>query len=80
VITAADDAADELTAADFQREWRELDLDNDVWVVENNGSVVTCGGLLKRSGEHIASEGYVEAGHVGRGLGASLLAHELGLG
>ena len=73
VITGADEAADKLTADDIERGWRELDLDNDVWLFDQNGSVVACGGLLKRSDERVASEGYVEPRHAGRGLGSALL-------
>ena len=34
VMTAADEAADKVSAADVAREWRELDVHNDVWLLE----------------------------------------------
>jgi mycothiol synthase len=74
VMTAADGAADEITAGDVAREWRELDLANDVWLLEVDGIVAASAGLLKRGDGHVASEGYVDPSHLGRGLGAVLLA------
>jgi mycothiol synthase len=72
VMTAADEAADDVAADDVVREWRELDLENDVWLFEADGVVVACGFLLSR-GTWIASEGFVDPAHVGCGLGSALL-------
>lgn len=73
VMTAADEGAEEVTAEDLAREWHELDLANDVWVIEDEEAIVACAGLLKRGDDHVASEGFVDPGHVGCGLGSALL-------
>ncbi len=75
VMTAADDAADKVSAADVAREWRELDVHNDVWLLETEASneVAAYAELLKRSDDHVASQGFVAPEHTGRGLGASLV-------
>jgi mycothiol synthase len=73
VMTAADEAAEEVTAADVKREWHELDLDNDVWLVASGNAVVAAAGLLKRADDRVASEAYVDPEHRGRGLGSALL-------
>jgi mycothiol synthase len=86
VITKADEAAEEVTADDVRRDWRELDVDNDVWVVESRGSIVAAAGLFKRPDDRVASEAYVDPQHRGRGLASALLtfiekrAHELAPG
>ena len=73
VITEADDRAQEITADDVSWEWHRLDLDNDVWVIDSGGAVVAAAGLLKRAVDRVESEGYVDPGHRGRGLGSALL-------
>jgi mycothiol synthase len=76
VMTVADEGADKVSAADVKREWRELDVDNDVWLLEAEGDdaeIAAYAELLKRGDDHVASEGYVAPEHAGRGLGAALL-------
>lgn len=73
VITEADDRAQEITADDVRWEWHRLDVDNDVWVIDSGGAVVAAAGLLKRAVDRVESEGYVDPGHRGRGLGSALL-------
>ena len=77
VMTAADEGAETVRAADVAREWRELDIHNDVWLIEDEADdeVAAYAELLKRSDDHVASEGFVAPEHTGRGLGAALLAH-----
>ena len=87
-MTAADAGADQVSPADIAREWRELDVHNDVWLLETEADdeVAAYVELLKRSDDHVASEGFVAPEHTGRGLGAALLglieqrAHELAPG
>jgi mycothiol synthase len=73
VMTKADDDAEEITGEDVKREWHELDLDNDVWLVDSGNAVVAAAGLFKRADDRVASEGYVDPEHRGRGLGSALL-------
>jgi mycothiol synthase len=77
LMTAADEGADTVRADDVAREWRELDVHNDVWLVatktEADDEVAAYAELLKRSDDHVASEGFVAPEHTGRGLGAALL-------
>jgi mycothiol synthase len=73
VMTAGDEAAEEVTAADVEREWHELDIENDVWLVDSGTAVVAVAGLLKRADDHVASEAYVDPEHSRRGLGSALL-------
>ena len=75
VMTAADDGADTVRAADVAREWRELDVHNDVWLLETEApnEVAAYAELLKRSDDHVASQGFVAPEHTGRRLGAALL-------
>src|SRR5690348_17142909 len=87
-MTSADEGADTVRAADVAREWRELDVHNDVWLLEaeDDAEVAAYAQLLKRSDDHVASEGFVAPEYTGRGLGAALLglieqrAHELAPG
>ena len=88
LMTAADAGADQVSPADIAREWRELDVHNDVWLLETEAEdkVAAYAELLKRGDDHVASEGFVAPEHTGRGLGAALLglieqrAHELAPG
>jgi mycothiol synthase len=75
VMTAADDGAEQVSPADVVRQWRELDVYNDVWLLETEADdeVAAYAELLKRSDDHVASEGFVAPEHAGRGLGAALL-------
>ncbi len=72
VMTKAYDV-EEVTADDVRREWHELDVDNDVWVIESGGAVVATAELLKRADDRVASEAYVDPEHRGRGLPSALL-------
>ncbi len=74
-MTAADEGADTVQGADVTREWRELDLHNDVWLLEaeTEAEVAAYAELLKRSDDRVASEGFVAPEHTGRGLGTALL-------
>jgi GNAT superfamily N-acetyltransferase len=74
VMAAAGEAAENVTAADVKREWRELDIDNDVWLVESGHAVVAAGGLLKHADDRVASAAYIAPEHRERGLGFALLA------
>jgi mycothiol synthase len=74
VMTAGDDAVEEVTAADVKREWHELDIDNDVWLVDSGNAVVAAAGLVKHTDDRVASEAYVAPEHQDRGLGSALLA------
>jgi hypothetical protein len=38
VMTASLDAVEELSADDVRREWRQYDVENDVWLVESAGA------------------------------------------
>jgi mycothiol synthase len=80
VMTAADEGADKVSANDVAREWRELDVHNDVWLLEAEAEaeaeaakVAAYAELLKKSDDHVASEGFVVPEHTGQGLGATLL-------
>jgi len=78
VMTAADEGADKVSANDVAREWRELDVHNDVWLLEadteaEEAEVAAYAELLKKSDDHVASEGFVVPEHTGQGLGATLL-------
>jgi mycothiol synthase len=72
-MTTADEGAEETTADDVRREWRQLDLDNDVWLIESDGTVVALAGLHTRAADRVAAEAYVEPPHRGRGLGSALV-------
>jgi len=76
VMTIADEGAEKVSALDVAREWRGLDVDNDVWLLEAEGDdaeVAAYAELLKKGDDHVASEGFVVPEHTGRGLGAALL-------
>jgi len=73
VMTKAEDDAEAFTAGDVRREWHQLDVDNDVWVIESGGAVVATAELLKRADDSVHAEGYVDPEHSGRGLGSALL-------
>ncbi len=75
MVTVADPDADPVKAADVERKWRGLDVDNDVWLVEAeaNGDLAAYAELLRRSEDHVASQGFVAPEHLGRGLGAAVL-------
>ncbi|MDQ2984620.1 MAG: GNAT family N-acetyltransferase [Actinomycetota bacterium] len=74
VMTAADDVAEDVRAPDVEREWRSLDLEHDVWVVESPvGRVAAYLESLQRGEDRLAAEGYVHPEHTGRGLGGHLL-------
>jgi GNAT superfamily N-acetyltransferase len=74
VMTAADEGADKVSADDVAREWRELDVHNDLWLLETETEKVAAyAELLRKSDDHVASEGFVVPEHTGQGLGATLL-------
>jgi GNAT superfamily N-acetyltransferase len=77
LMTAADEGADQVNPADIEREWRGLDIQHDAWLLEAdadaNAEAAAYADLLKRSEDHVASQGYVAPDHTGRGLGAALL-------
>lgn len=76
-MTAADKGADKVSEADVAREWRELDVQNDVWLLEAETQlgheVSAYAELLKKTDNHVASEGFVLPEHTGRGLGTAVL-------
>ena len=77
LMTAADEGAEQVSPADVEREWRGLDVNNNVWLLEAEAEFGTepaaYAELLKRSDDHVASQGYVAPDHSGRGLGATLI-------
>jgi GNAT superfamily N-acetyltransferase len=76
LIVAADEAvqgwSDE-SEADLLDWWRLIDLEQDSWVVEHDGSI-TAYGVVLAHGENAALDGFVHPTRTGLGLGAWLLA------
>jgi mycothiol synthase len=86
LVVAADEAVmgwSDSTANDLADWWRLMDLENDSWLVEDDG--LAAYGVLFRHGESAELDGYVHPTRTGRGLGRWLLergqerARELGL-
>src|SRR5437868_3451678 len=77
LMSAAEEGAEQVSPADVEREWRGLDVRNDVWLLEAEAEpepkAAAYAELLKRSEDHIASQGYVAPDQTGRGLGTALV-------
>ncbi len=58
---------------DVRREWEDLDLSRDAWLVTlTDGRLVGYGYLWDRGGGRLSSEGYVHPDYEGRGIGTRL--------
>ena len=74
----------EWTEAELRREWDDLDLEHDVWLVEVDGTLAACGMVETRRGDPFFADGYVHPDCERRGIGSELLrvmedrARELG--
>ena len=64
--------ADE-TADDLRREWRDLDLERDAWLLELDGRLAGYACVYGRGGELVSTDGYVDPAQRGRGIGAEIL-------
>jgi mycothiol synthase len=65
----ASDVTEEVLAS----EWRELDLEQDAWVIEADGRIAAYATLEERGGGRLIVDGYVHPELRGRGLGSKLL-------
>jgi GNAT superfamily N-acetyltransferase len=61
------------SAADVLEAWREIDLDRDAWLFEEEGRVVAFGSLWGSGPERLNIDGYVHPDFTGRGLGGEIL-------
>lgn len=66
--------AAETTAEDVADDWRGLDPERDVWLVDDeSGATVAYGALLAEGEATVVGDGYVAPGSRGRGLGRYLV-------
>lgn len=76
LVTAADLALlgdTDWTEADLRREWADLDLASDAWVVEIGGRTGGYAAFDDRGGGRLIVEGYVHPELIGRGIGSELI-------
>jgi mycothiol synthase len=63
----------EFTAEDLHVVWRLIDREQDAWVGERDGEIVSTGVVRLRSPTRIRSFGYVLPAQTGQGIGSELL-------
>jgi len=61
----------EATEEDVRKQWTELDLDKDAWLLELDGDLAGYADL--HTGAHTFADGYVHPRHVGRGVGTRII-------
>ncbi len=75
LVTALDRALlgrSDYSLDELHEEWTELDVENDSWVVEDDGRLVAYG-TIGRHDEHWRIDGYVDPAAWGRGVGGALV-------
>ncbi len=70
---AAHGAPPDATADDLRDEWRDLDLERDAWLLDLDGRLVGYACVYGRGQERLDTDGYVDPGCTGRGIGAEIL-------
>jgi mycothiol synthase len=65
--------AQSTTPADVLREWDELDLERDAWLLELDGVLAGYACVYGRRTERLDVDGYVHPGRRGRGVGSRIL-------
>lgn len=72
-LELATDGEAEQTASDLAAEWHGLDLERDVWLVEDSAGNLAAYIRLVAAGRAFWADGYVHPDHHGRGLGGYLV-------
>jgi mycothiol synthase len=62
-----------MTADDLRREWDELDLERDAWLLELDGELVGYACVYGRRSDRLNVDGYVHPDRRGRGVGTEIL-------
>lgn len=76
VLQAADEAIlgeSDWTEAGLREEWQELDLTEDAWLVELDGTIAGYASLTARGDGRFVADGYVHPELRGRGVGSELI-------